>query len=344
MRNTMTGKIGMALGTVLLAAAVAAGQENVTVGFGSVKLNGLLQGWYQHDEGADPKGTFRLRRAEVKLSGEVTPEVTWWLMFDPATVREDDARTAGIDEENFVTSVGRKSILQDFAIRLKPHETLALDIGQYKIPFGMEGLRSSARLDFIDRAAVATRFQWADARDIGATLYGDFRLGDVNVQPAIGVYNGEGQNRLDANDHQMIVARLAVSPVNGLHLGMAHVNNKAGADEVKSEHTGFEAKYATDRFSVYGEYAFGESEGRDRETYYVAATYSVMDDLQLAARFDRFDPDTDQAGNAGTETTLGINYFIARHNAKMQLNYVFRGEQGASIDNDVVRAALQVSF
>ncbi len=340
----------LAVGTVAFAQEPPATGEGpklptpVMSGFGDIRLNGLLQGWYIHDEGADPEGTFRLRRAEIKLSGEITPKVAWWLMFDPAQVREDDTRATVIDDESLLTSAGRKSILQDFAIRLKPAGVLMIDVGQYKVPFGMEGLKSSARLDFIERATLTTQFKWADARDIGVTLRGDLNLGGMNIQPAVGFYNGEGQNRLDRNNGKMIVGRLAVRPVSGLHLGVAHAGNEAGASEVTSRRTGFEAKYATDRFSLYGEYAFGESDGKDKETYYITATAYVSDTLQLAVRYDWFDPDTDMRKNTGTETTLGVNYFIAKHNAKVQANYVFRGEEGPSIDNDIVRMNLQVAF
>ncbi|TFH43282.1 MAG: porin [Lysobacterales bacterium] len=142
----------------------------------------------------------------------------------------------------------------------------------------------------------------------------------------------------------MIVGRLAVSPVKGLHFGVAHANNEVGKSEVKSERTGYEAKYSAGPFSVYGEYASGESDGKDKETWYATGTFSVLDDVQLAARYDWFDPDTNKEDDEGTETTVGINHLIAKHNAKVQLNYVFRGEEGASVDNDIIRANLQVSF
>lgn len=324
-------------------AEVKAAAEPVAAGFGKIKLNGLLQGWYQNDESADPEGTFRLRRAEMKLSGEINPEIAWWLMIDPAQVKEDDTKTAS--GTNLITSVGRKSVLQDLGISYKcPLSGVKMDFGQYKVPFGMEGLESSAKLDFVERAALTMQFKWADARDIGLTLRRDLKIGDVTIQPAVGVYNGEGQNKSDANDGKMLVGRLAVSPLKGLHFGVAHVNNEVGAAEVDSVRTGFETKYAIGRASVYGEYAFGESDGKDKETYYVTATYSVLDNVQLAARYDWYDPDTDKDDDSATERTVGINYFIAKHNAKVQLNYVFRGEEGASVDNDIVRANVQVSF
>jgi hypothetical protein len=68
--------------------------EPVEAGFGKIKVNGLMQFWYQNDNSsATPKDTYRLRRAEIKLSGEIKPEVSWAVMFDPAQVREDDTKT-----------------------------------------------------------------------------------------------------------------------------------------------------------------------------------------------------------------------------------------------------------
>lgn len=97
-----------------------------------------MQFLYQSNNGATPKDTFRLRRAEVKLSGEIKPEVvSWAIAFDPAQVREDDVTKRGAN----VTSVVRKSVLQDFVITLKPSSVCSIDFGQYKVPFGMEKKR-----------------------------------------------------------------------------------------------------------------------------------------------------------------------------------------------------------
>ncbi|HRY44778.1 MAG TPA: hypothetical protein P5164_12620, partial [Thermoanaerobaculia bacterium] len=64
------------------------------IGDGELKLGGLLQGWYVLDDSATGSGssqlgnstgvnTFRLRRAEIKLSGKVTPEWGFEVMIDP---------------------------------------------------------------------------------------------------------------------------------------------------------------------------------------------------------------------------------------------------------------------
>jgi len=315
--------------------------EPVESGFGKINLNGLMQFWYQSDNGGSPKDTFRLRRSEIKLSGAIKPEVSWAVMFDPAQVREDDTTKSGAN----ITSVGRKSPLQDFVITLKPCSACLIDFGQYKVPFGMEGLESSAKLDFVERSALASQFKWTDYRDIGFTLRGDFKLGDIKIQPAVGLFNGEGQNKLDANEPMDFAARLVVKPIEELHLGVAHYNGKTGAAETDNYHTGAEVKFAKDPVSVYGEYATGKSGGKNKQTYYVSASYKFLNYLQAVARYDWYDPDTDTQDNEKNEDTIGLNYFIEKHNAKIQLNYVYRGETGgATIDDDVIRFNVQISY
>lgn len=323
----------------------AAQAEPVMAGFGKVKLTGLLQGWFQYDQGQTPESTFRLRRAELKASGDIAPDIAWWLMVDPAQVREDDTKTAKISGTNYLTAAGRKSVLQDFAVSLTcPLSGVKADVGQYKVPFGMEGLESSAKLDFIERAALASQLKWADARDVGLTLKKDLTVGGVKLQPAVGLYNGEGQNKLDANDGKTVVGRLVVSPLSGLHVGAAYYDGEVGAARTENRRTGFEARYTAGPASLYGEYATGKSDGKDKSTYYVTATYKVAEAVQLAARYDTYDPDTDKDDDAKTETSAGVNVFLVKHNAKVQLNYVFRGEEGPSKDDDVVRVNVQSSF
>lgn len=107
------------------------------IGDGELKLGGLLQGWYVLDDSATGSGssqlgnstgvnTFRLRRAEIKLSGKVTPEWGFEVMIDPT---KSPSVTAGADGK----------ILQDFAITfggLKGHD---FQLGQKKVWLMEEG-------------------------------------------------------------------------------------------------------------------------------------------------------------------------------------------------------------
>jgi len=307
----------------------SAATEPVEAVYGKIKINGLMQWWYQYDSGSTPKDTFRLRRAEIKLSGEIKPEVSWIIMIDPAQVRED---------------TDRKSPLQDFVITLKPYKYFSIDFGQYKVPFGMEGLESSAKLDFIERAALATQFKWADYRDIGFTLKGDFKVNNVKIQPQAGIFNGEGHNKLDVNEIKDFVGRLVIKPIETLHLGIAHYSGKSDKIKTDNYRTGGEIKFVQGSVSAYGEYATGKSGGKEKQTYYISAGYKFSNSWQVVARYDWYDSDTTRKDDEKHESTIGLNYFIEKHNAKLQLNYVYCGEKGRKIDNDVMRVNLQISF
>ena len=96
--------------------------------------------------------------------------------------------------------------------------------------------------------------------------------------------------------------------------------------------------------TVYGEYATGEGDGKDKEEYYATVACNLGESYQGVARYDWYDADKDTDDDARTETTVGLNYFIKKHNAKLAANYVFVGEEGASVDNDIVRVLAQVTF
>ncbi len=307
-----------------------------------IKLGGLLQFLYQSEDGSTPKDSFRIRRAEIKIDGEIGPKIDWLVRIDPAQVREDDVKTGAPPN---VTSVGRKSPLQDFIITYKPGNQVLLELGQYKTPFGMEALESSSKLDFVERSMMSSDLKWSDSRDVGVTVKRKFNLGSVKIFPALGVFNGEGQNKYtDSNEAFDLAARVAAKPNDNIHFGVAHYNGKTGAAEAEKVHTGLEVKYLNDRCSLYGEYALGKSGGQNRSTYYLAGTCNLKKAFQAAVRFDFYDENTDNSGDSKTETTLGLNHFFEKGNAKVQLNYILRGEEGASKNNDALRLNFQVVY
>ncbi len=314
--------------------------ETADSGLGKIKVSGLLQFWFQHTGGADSKETFRLRRALIKLGGKIKPEVTWKLSVDPAMVREDNVTKT----EGNVTSVGRKSPLQDFAITFEPMEYLSFDFGQYKVPFGMEGRQSASKLDFAERSALSALFKWSNLRDLGVTCNGNFSLGTVKVQPAIGIFNGEGQNRLNANEPMAFVGRVVVQPTKALHLGASHYNRTSTTEGAEIVRTGAEFKLQASPLALMAEYAGGKRGDMKRETGYATATYKLSDSYQIAARYDWYDPDKDSSEDAKAEMTVGLNYFIQQHKSKIQLNYVFRAEEGTSVSDDLVRINVQVAY
>ncbi|MBA4250519.1 MAG: hypothetical protein C0425_04450 [Chlorobiaceae bacterium] len=303
--------------------------ENVKSGFGTMSIKGLVQFWYEHDNVRSPKDFFRIRRTEIRLSGTINPIVAWTVMIDPATIREDNLRN---------------SLLQDAQIILTPFENWTISAGQFIFPFGLEGLMSSARLDFAERSMLTTKLNWANFRDIGFTIRHNIKLAGIEIQPTIGLLNGERLNRWDLNESMDFIGRLVVSPTEHLHFAVAHYNGWAGANETRSLWSGVELMFTQDKFTVYGEFAAGKNAGININNFYLSGTYNFFKNLQLALRYDYLDHNSDTPLNAVTEKTIGLNYFIEGHNSKLQLNYIFRGEEGTSINNDGIRFNLQTAF
>lgn len=121
----------------------------------SYKFNALLQAWTVSDRAASSQNTlnFRLRRAELKLSGNAGSTVRYFVMADPAKTIHPDAQKPQDGK-----------ILQDFGVGFTLVPGLEVVAGQFKILTNAESLSSSAELIIPERSAVARVF--GDVRDL----------------------------------------------------------------------------------------------------------------------------------------------------------------------------------
>jgi len=230
------------------------GKAKVDSGFGSIKIGGLLQFWGMMEKNAPNKGqidTTRLRRAELKLSGNLNPQAYWVMMIDPA--KSLSLNTTAASGNITSVSVNQSSnLLQDLYVgfNLAPKNVLphwTVELGQQKVPMSMEGVRSSGKLYTVERALFNTGStgnnagRTGDIRENGIL----FRFADNGVasndQDVIGVSNGfkstgnppkveaqlgvfqDGgarQNTTDDNNEKEFIGHLIVRPTKGLLLGV----------------------------------------------------------------------------------------------------------------------------
>lgn len=307
------------------------------VGKGTMKVNGLLQGWAFWD--GDDNDRFRVRRTELKFSGDVLGDdrFLYTLMVDPSQVTEDASST-------------RKSILQDFYFTLAqlpylPHH--AVQLGQFKLPSEEEGNRSSSKLDFAERSYIGRTF--GDKRDIGAMLTGTWPLVDY----AFGVFNGAGQNLSDTDDQKDLAAKVTLKPlepwkdrnVGRLEFDMFGYHRPNHGTAAEKKRLGWGARYEWERLSLKSAYMLFQDGAAPGNGWYGQAGFFLLPkQLQAVIRFEGFDPNERAANNAERDLSLGLNYFIANHNAKVQLNYVRKDEQSDEITNDQVIGAFQYAF
>ncbi|MCX8071644.1 MAG: OprO/OprP family phosphate-selective porin [Candidatus Binatia bacterium] len=138
------------------------------IGRGTATISGLLQVWGLHSE-LDPD-EFRLRRSEIDLKGSLTDTFGYAVLIDLAkALSENKTIIVGSEKVTLSQPKSDSKILQDLIVILKFIPHYIIEVGQKKIPVSMEGLESSAKLDFAERAIVSgATFQ-------GQRGFGDFR-------------------------------------------------------------------------------------------------------------------------------------------------------------------------
>lgn len=240
-------------------------------GKSKIDLSGYIQAQYVVDDASGSADTARIRRVRLDFRGKIK-NVGWRIQTDAYPVRLLDAYL-------------------DY-----PLSFLNLRVGQFKVPFGLENLESSPKLDTIERAQISERLvagrdlPSASGRDIGLQLSGEYApQGTKIVDYAVGIFNGQGINTSDADEKKDLVARIVFSPpaelFKGLSLGVAYYNGQWDYERKKTRfvldkttvtvtdslivddwltretRTGLELTYLRGPFSVKGEYITGKDKG-----------------------------------------------------------------------------------
>ena len=226
--QTASGRALFCLLLLFLGASGAIAQERDVKpqdgqsGFGQIEFSGLLQAWYSSgDAGFDD--TFRIRRTELKFTGEALRQLNWTVMVDPAKLLSQNP------------NVNRaRGILQDAFITLSFHQRLNLNVGQFKVPLSLEGLQSSAGLDTERALFISDRARggaYGDVRDIGVMAYGP--LTD-QLDYKLGFFDGSGDTRDEVRNEQKAVAgRVSYRPtfLPGLQVGTSGLRGNGATIE-----------------------------------------------------------------------------------------------------------------
>jgi hypothetical protein len=283
---------------------------------------------------------FRLRRAELRVRGEIVPKLfAYNVMIDPSRALEFDSKQLPVTSADpnapnagTVTALqpsGPTTILQDMQLTFTS-EYADVTFGQYKIPIGYEAYNSTAKL-VMPEFALITRY-YSARRDIGIRV--DKKLGK-HFYYRFDVLNGAGQNRLDNDDQRDGAARFEVYPIEGVtlgaagYLGLNRRNHSATKDRLEAdlkidvEHVLVQAEYVHGWDGATGERAPARLEGAG---FYAAAGYTIGK-LQPIVRVGHLNPRV--GATVATPTTAtdrvwsyeaGANYFVQGNELELQLS------------------------
>lgn len=166
-----------------------------------------------HDSGIGDDTGFTFRRIRLILQGDLGDRVSFYLQPDFATAVT--GQSVGERREGFLQ-------LRDayFDAFLDKDKRFRLRFGQSKVPFGWENMQSSSNRLTLDRSD-AINSGVPSERDIGVVAYytpaavddiwerltedGQKLFGNYGAF-GVGIYNGQGINREEANDAVMAVA------------------------------------------------------------------------------------------------------------------------------------------
>jgi hypothetical protein len=315
----------------------------------------LLQFWtlFSREAGEDSL-TFRMRRAELKVQGDIVPElVTYSLMIDPAKMLEFRSTEVPVEgQEPEPTAPGSVTVqqpassapytvLQDYFITLQS-EYVDFSMGQFKIPVSLEGVTSSSKIVLPERSLASRAY--GDRREIGLRF--EKKIGDYFGYHA-GIYHGSGQNRLDNDVDKDAALRLEAYPLEGITLAAVGYATVGDRDDSSRDRLEFDARYDANSILVQGEYIHGwDAAGggaTEGHAWYAMAGYTFLDSIQPVFRFGQVDLNLDTEDDSVMQFEGGVNYLFRKHEAKLGLVASFLHPETGPKHTDLLLAA-QVGF
>jgi hypothetical protein len=201
----------------------------------------------------DTTATFRFRRAQIKLSGDVVKDtVGYFILFDLA--KTVGLSSTAITQSGSSTVTGYKvatadtSPLLDFGVTYKS-KFVDVTVGQWKTPISYEGTTSSSELLLPERSYVARYF--GDYYDQGIKAEKKFEYLKYSLQVLDGVTGSTNKgstgagtvvtgmsrtNQLDNNRQKDLALRLEFTPVKGIMVGGAGLTSVGQRDTQQSTH------------------------------------------------------------------------------------------------------------
>lgn len=261
------------------------------------QIDGTIRAKYEYNTN-DAEHRFQVRNARFSIRGNFSPIVNY--------KAEIDLSDEGVTK------------MLDAYLRLQPSKWWHFTIGQQKVPFSTDNLRSPHQLYFANRSFIGK--QLTGLRDVGATLqFENFTEFPLSFQA--GVYNGTGlynqKSWRKANELSYVI-RSVIRPVKSLQLS-ANVNsiNPAGL-----------------RMNLYNGGIMYDIENLHLESEYFYKTYenNLYTPTQGFFGFAAYNIATPKIKNI-TKITPGIRYDMMTENKKFD-------SSGTPVSPDIARSRI----
>jgi chaperonin cofactor prefoldin len=298
-----------------------------------MKVSGYIIARYVDKEDAD--SDFNVSRARLKLKGNVTEKTGFTLQIDARSKDgKVDLRDAYIDQK-----------LGDGTWRLRG--------GQAKIPIMLEVLESSSVRLSPERTAVA-RASFPGERDVGIQLHGAPKSWN-GASLDVGIVNGQGRNKSDANNHKDWFARVLVPLGTGKgYAGYYDGEFTSNGTTTDKQRFALGAEWPLGSASqLRAEYVDGENLGFDTKGWYGQLAYTpVGGPNTFFVRYDKYDEDTSTSDTDFQRTTVGVEHKLDKK-TRLNIAYESRDADAGFLniasdsqagDDNVLTVQLQVKY
>ena len=279
-----------------------------------------------------PVSQFDVVRLRVSLSGGMYRP---WLRY---SFQFDFSRTGGEGA----------SKIKDAVLEIRPTgQNFRFQMGQFKVPFGLQQLNSSGRLQFVDRAITDAKYN--PGREMGVMFAGTAVGRKLGYE--IGVFNGSGESIRQNNRSHLWAGRIFIDPIGAyalaegssdaaerpvVHVGVGARGGKAirgrttaGIVEDADNQTAYNVEFAvkSPRFYSTAEHFWMTDEQQnpvsaadlDSRGYHAQASVMVVPRrAEVGVQYARVDGNVDVDDAAVTELRGVFSYYWQAHNLKLQ--------------------------
>lgn len=319
-----------------------------------IDMFGIVQPTFTHNDDDNSIDTFSFTRARVGVRGTATESVSYWFFY----ALENGGTTA---------PVGGAARLLDAKINWDFSEYASLGMGQYITDFGL-AIQPGATVNWIDYTDIEKTVYFFNRqgdtqtnalREMGVSLWKEFRWGNSAFNYEIGVYNGAGLQQVEqADDDKDIIAaaRYAYGPYwvhGGYWTGDRHVSGQGDVGKDKYSASLGYGDNTKDKYWLMGEYLKTEEDGIgaapdiESDGFYVAAGWRPTKKIGLVYRYSECDCQ-DNIGAPGkrdsTVNTFTATYFI-QGQMKILAQYDVRSDDRESASSgDAFRIMFSLPF
>lgn len=265
---------------------------------------------------------FVVRNARYQVSGSINPKFEYKAEID-------------------LSDEGRIRMLDAF-VNFIPIDDLEITLGQMKVPYSTDNMRSAHNIAFANRSFISKRVS-AELRDLGGMITYDLK----NLAPFkfyLGAFNGYGINRPTRNELKNVAFRVESEPLKDFQLSACYYDGHLNDVDVQLYNIGLDWEY--EGFVVDGEVALRKSvnDSLKYDTFsyffYLLKHFPVEKFLFTyitpGIRFDSYDREFLSNDEITSRLTAGVTFTLTKiYESHIRIdyeNYFYSGLSDQKVD------------